>query len=145
MEKHTDEKKALLKAIAIASFLILILCLISIFFAQKASEPPMYTEREAEIIFSTLDGTLLNLSKTERAQAEEFFGISGMKIMEFQRKGNGLDLIISDGRTSYVFHFTLEEKAIIQTTEDNEISLFLTNEAVFLMLNRDKIMELTFE
>ena len=145
MEKHTDEKKALLRAITIVSLLILILCLISMHFAQKASEPPLYTEKEAENIFSTLDCLLFTLDKTEKAQVEEFFCLSGMKIMEFQRKKNGLDLILSDGRTSYIFHFSLEEGIIMHKKEDNEISLFLTDEAVFLMLNRDEIMELVFE
>ena len=145
MSKNTDEKHRLIKAITISALLILLICMFSMAFAQKASEIPEYTEEEAEEIFSTLDGTLLSLDKSQKAKVESFFNISGMKTMEFQRNGAALRIIFSDGRTSYIFMFHPEDGAIICEEKEDTIALILNNDAILLVLNDSDILELPLQ
>lgn len=145
MSKNTDEKHQLIKAIAISTLLILLICIFSMAFAQGASEIPEYTEEEAEEIFSTLDGTLLPLDKSQKAKVESFFNISGMKMVEFQRSGTALRIIFSDGRTSYIFMFHPEDGAIICEEREDIIALVLNNDALLLVLNDSDILELPLQ
>ena len=142
MSKNTDEKHRLIKAIAISTLLILLICMSSMAFAQGASEITEYTEEEIEEIFSTLDGTLLSLDKSQKAKVESFFNISGMKMVEFQRSGTALRIIFSDGRTSYIFMFYPEDGAIICEEKEDVIALVLNNDAILLVLNDSDILEI---
>ncbi len=145
MSKNTDEKHQLIKVIAISALLILLICMSSMAFAQGASEIPEYTEEEIGEIFSTLDGTLLPLDKSQKAQVESFFNISGMKTMEFQRNGAALRIIFSDGRTSYIFMFHPEDGAIICEEREDTIALILNKDAILLVLNDSDILEVPLQ
>lgn len=145
MSKNTDEKHRLIKAITISALLILLICIFSMAFAQEASEIPEYTEEEIEEVFSTLDGTLLPLDKSQKAKVESFFNISGMKTMEFQRNGTALRVIFSDGRTSYIFMFHPEDGAIICEEKEDSIALVLNNDALLLVLNDSDILEVPLQ
>lgn len=145
MSKNTDEKHQLIKAIAISALLILLICMSSMAFAQGASEIPEYTEEEIEEIFSTLDGTLLSLDKSQKAKVESFFDISGMKMVEFQRSGTALRIIFSDGRTSYIFMFHPEDGAIICEEREDTIALILNKDAILLVLNDSNILEVPLQ
>ena len=109
------------------------------------SKEELSTEEEAEEIFSTLDGTLLPLDKSQKAKVESFFNISGMKTMEFQRNGAALRIIFSDGRTSYIFMFHPEDGAIICEEKEDTIALILNNDAILLVLNDSDILEMPLQ
>ena len=145
MSKNTDEKHQLIKAIAISALLILLICMFSMAFAHRASEIQEYTEEEIEEIFSTLDGMLLPLDKSQKAKMESFFNISGMKTMEFQRNGTALRIIFSDGRTSYIFMFHPEDGAIICEEREDTIALILNKDAILLVLNDSDILEVPLQ
>lgn len=145
MSKNTDEKHQLIKVIAISALLILLICMSSMAFAQGASEIPEYTEEEIGEIFSTLDGTLLPLDKSQKAKVESFFNISGMKMVGFQRSGTALRIIFSDGRTSYIFMFHPKDGAIICEEKEDSIALVLNNDALLLVLNDSDILELPLQ
>ena len=145
MIKNTDEKHQLIKSIAISALPILLICMFSMAFAHRASDIPEYTEEETGEIFSTLDGTLLSLDKSQKAQVESFFKISGMKTMEFQRNGAALRIIFSDGRTSYIFMFHPEDGAIICEEKEDTIALILNNDALLLVLNDSDILEIPLQ
>ena len=145
MSKNTDEKHQLIKAIAISASLILLICMFSMAFAHRASEIQEYTEEEIEEIFSTLDGMLLPLDKSQKAKMESFFNISGMKTMEFQRNGTALRIIFSDGRTSYIFMFHPEDGAIICEEREDTIALILNKDAILLVLNDSDILEVPLQ
>lgn len=68
-----EKNRSLIKALILASSLILLLCLISTFFAIKTAEDPEYEENNVKLIMASLDGTIHTLDKKQKAIIETMF------------------------------------------------------------------------
>ena len=137
-----EEQNKLIKALVLVIIIIFILCIASIFFASLISEPPSYNEIELEEIISLLDNTIYTLNKEQKAKVKMFFNLENMKTIEFRRNEIGLDVIISDGRTNYIFPFKKETNKLVFKRNENTIMLFVKDSTPLFYDGYENILEL---
>ena len=137
-----EEQNKLIKALILTVIIIFTLCIVSIFFASLISEPPSYNEIELEEIISILDNSIYTLNKEQKAKVETFFNLENMRTIEFKRNEIGLDVIISDGRTNYIFPFNKESNKLLFKREEDTIMLFVKDSTLLFYDGYENILEL---
>lgn len=137
-----EEQNKLIKALVLVVIIIFILCIASIFFASLISEPPSYNEIELEEIISILDNSIYTLNKEQKAKVKTLFNLENMKTIEFKRKEIGLDVIISDGRTNYIFPFDKESNKLLFKRGEDTIMLFVKDSTPLFYDGYENILEL---
>lgn len=137
-----EEQNKLTKALVLVIIIIFILCIASIFFASLMSGPPSYNETELEEIISLLNNSIYTLNKEQKAKVKMFFDSENMKTIEFKRNETGLDVIISDGRTNYIFPFNKENNKLIFRRDEDTIMLFVKDSTPLFYDGYENILEL---
>ena len=143
MNKDCNEKQSLIRAIVLSLALIVILAISAYLFASEIAEPPEYSEEEAREIITVLDNSIWQIDKKEKAAIEKMFGISDVETMEFQRAGEkSIDMILSDGKTGYVFRFSIINSKIVFSNSNANISLFMIWDTLLFQDSNKEILEI---
>ena len=151
MNKDCNEKQSLIRAIVLSLALIVILAIsaylfaaISAYlFASEIAEPPEYSYDEMREIITALDNSIWQIDKKEKAAIEEMFGISDVERLEFQRSSeNSVDMILSDGKTGYVFKFSVINSKIVFNNSNTSISLFMVEDTLLFQDSNKEILEI---
>lgn len=143
MNKDCNEKQSLIRAIVLSLALIVILAISAYLFASEIAEPPEYSEEEAREIITVLDNSIWQIDKKEKAAIEKMFGISDVETMEFQRAGEkSIDMILSDGKTGYVFRFSIINSKIVFSNSNANISLFMIGDTLLFQDSNKEILEI---
>ena len=143
MNKDCNEKQSLIRAIVLSLALIVILAISAYLFASEIAEPPEYSEEEAREIITVLDNSIWQIDKKEKAAIEKMFGISDVETMEFQRAGEkSIDMILSDGKTGYVFRFSIINSKIVFSNSNANISLFMVEDTLLFQDSNKEILEI---
>lgn len=137
-----EEQNKLIKALILTVIIIFTLCIVSIFFASLISEPPSYNEIELEEIISILDNSIYTLNKEQKAKVKTLFNLENMRTIEFKRNEIGLDVIISDGRTNYIFPFDKESNKLLFKRGEDTIMLFVKDSTLLFYDGYENILEL---
>lgn len=144
MNKDCNEKQSLIRAIVLSLALIVILAISAYLFSSEIAEPPEYSEEEAREILTALDNSIWQIDKKEKAAIEEMFGISDVETMEFQRAGEkSIDMILSDGKTGYVFEFSITNSKIVFNWSNVNISLFMIGDTLLFQDSNMEILEIS--
>lgn len=143
MNKDCNEKQSLIRAIVLFLALIVILAISAYLFAAEIAEPPEYSEEEAREIITALDNSIWQIDKKEKAAIEKMFGISDVETMEFQRTDEkSIDMILSDGKTGYVFRFSIINSKIVFNNSNASISLFMIGDTLLFQDSNKEILEI---
>ena len=143
MNKDCNEKQSLIRAIVLSLALIVILAISAYLFASEIAEPPEYSEEEAREIITALDNSIWQIDKKEKAAIEKMFGISDVETMEFQRTDEkSIDMILSDGKTGYVFRFSIINSKIVFSNSNANISLFMIGATLLFQDSNKEILEI---
>lgn len=143
MNKDCNEKQSLIRAIVLSLALIVILAISAYLFASEFAEPPEYTDEEMREIITVLDNSIWQIDKKEKAAIEEMFGICDVETMEFQRAGEeNIDMILSDGKTGYVFRFSIINSKIVFNNSNTSISLFMVEDTLLFQDSNMEILEI---
>ena len=143
MNKDCNEKQSLIRAIVLSLALIVILAISAYLFASEIAEPPEYSEEEAREIITVLDNSIWQIDKKEKATIEKMFCISDVETMEFQRaREKSIDMILSDGKTGYVFRFSIINSKIIFNNSNTSISLFMIGDTLLFQDSNKEILEI---
>ena len=143
MNKDCNEKQSLIRAIVLSLALIVILAISAYLFASEIAVPPEYSEEEAREIITVLDNSIWQIDKKEKAAIEKMFGISDVETMEFQRAGEkSIDMILSDGKTGYVFRFSIINSKIVFSNSNANISLFMIWDTLLFQDSNKEILEI---
>lgn len=143
MNKDCNEKQSLIRAIVLSLALIVILAISAYLFASEIAEPPEYSEEEAREIITVLDNSIWQIDKKGKAAIEKMFGISDVETMEFQRAGEkSIDMILSDGKTGYVFSFSITNSKIVFNNSNASISLFMVGDTLLFQDSNKEILEI---
>lgn len=143
MNKDCNEKQSLIRAIVLSLALIVILAISAYLFASVIAEPPEYSEEEAREIITALDNSIWQIDKKEKAAIEKMFGISDVETMEFQRTDEkSIDMILSDGKTGYVFRFSIINSKIVFNNSNASISLFMIGDTLLFQDSNKEILEI---
>lgn len=144
MNKDCNEKQSLIRAIALSLALIVILAISAYLFSSEIAEPPEYSEEEMRGIMTALDNSIWQIDKKEKAAIEKMFGISDVETMEFQRAGEkSIDMILSDGKTGYVFEFSITNSKIVFNWSNVNISLFMIGDTLLFQDSNMEILEIS--
>lgn len=144
MNKDCNEKQSLIRAIVLSLALIVILAISAYLFSSEIAEPPEYSEEEAREILTALDNSIWQIDKKEKAAIEKMFGISDVETMEFQRAGEkSIDMILSDGKTGYVFEFSITNSKIVFNWSNVNISLFMIGDTLLFQDSNMEILEIS--
>lgn len=144
MNEECKEKQRLIKALAISITFIVILAISAYIFASEIAEPPKYSYDEMREIITALDNSIWQIDKKEKAAIEEMFGISDVETMEFQRAGEkSIDMILSDGKTGYVFEFSITNSKIVFNWSNVNISLFMIGDTLLFQDSNMEILEIS--
>lgn len=143
MNKDCNEKQSLIRAIVLSLALIVILAISAYLFASEIAEPPEYSEEEAREILTALDNSIWQIDKKEKAAIEKMFGIRDVETMEFQRTDEkSIDMILSDGKTGYVFRFSIINSKIVFNNSNTSISLFMIGDTLLFQDSNKEILEI---
>lgn len=143
MNKDCNEKQSLIRAIVLSLALIVILAISAYLFASEIAEPPEYSEEEAREIITALDNSIWQIDKKEKAAIEKMFGIRDVETMEFQRTDEkSIDMILSDGKTGYVFRFSIINSKIVFNNSNASISLFMIGDTLLFQDSNKEILEI---
>lgn len=143
MNKDCNEKQSLIRAIVLSLALIVILAISAYLFASEIAEPPEYTDEEMRQIITALDNSIWQIDKKEKAAIEKMFGIRDVETMEFQRANEkSIDIIISDGKTGYVFRFSIINSKLIFNNSNTSISLFMIGDTLLFQDSNKEILEI---
>lgn len=143
MNKDCNEKQSLIRAIVLSLALIVILAISAYLFASEIAEPPEYSEEEVREIITALDNSIWQIDKKEKAAIEKMFGISDVETMEFQRTDEkSIDMILSDGKTGYVFRFSIINSKIVFNNSNASISLFMIGDTLLFQDSNKEILEI---
>ena len=143
MNKDCNEKQSLIRAIVLSLALIVILAISAYLFASEIAEPPEYSEEEAREIITALDNSIWQIDKKEKATIEKMFCIRDVETMEFQRaREKSIDMILSDGKTGYVFRFSIINSKIIFNNSNTSISLFMIGDTLLFQDSNKEILEI---
>ena len=143
MNKDCNEKQSLIRAIVLSLALIVILAISAYLFSSEIAEPPEYSEEEAREIITALDISIWQLDKKEKATIEKMFCIRDVETMEFQRAGEkSIDMILSDGKTGYVFRFSIINSKIVFNNSNASISLFMIGDTLLFQDSNKEILEI---
>ena len=143
MNKDCNEKQSLIRAIVLSLALIVILAISAYLFSSEIAEPPKYSYDEMREIITALDNSIWQIDKKEKAAIEEMFGISDVETMEFQRAGEkSIDMILSDGKTGYVFRFSIINSKIMFSNSNANISLFMIGDTLLFQDSNKEILEI---
>lgn len=143
MNKDCNEKQSLIRAIVLSLALIVILAISAYLFASEIAEPPEYSEEEAREIITVLDNSIWQIDKKEKATIEKMFCISDVETMEFQRaREKSIDMILSDGKTGYVFRFATINSKIVFNNSNTSISLFMIGDTLLFQDSNKEILEI---
>ena len=143
MNKDCNEKQSLIRAIVLSLALIVILAISAYLFASEFAEPPEYTDEEMREIITVLDNSIWQIDKKEKAAIEKMFGISDVETMEFQRTDEkSIDMILSDGKTGYVFRFSIINSKIVFNNSNASISLFMIGDTLLFQDSNKEILEI---
>lgn len=144
MNKDCNEKQSLIRAIVLSLALIVILAISAYLFSSEIAEPPEYSEEEMRGIMTALDNSIWQIDKKEKAAIEKMFGISDVETMEFQRAGEkSIDMILSDGKTGYVFEFSITNSKIVFNWSNVNISLFMIGDTLLFQDSNMEILEIS--
>ena len=143
MNKDCNEKQSLIRAIVLSLALIVILAISAYLFSSEIAEPPEYSEEEAREIITALDNSIWQIDKKEKATIEKMFCIRDVETMEFQRAGEkSIDMILSDGKTGYVFRFSITNSKIVFNNSNASISLFMIGDTLLFQDSNKEILEI---
>ena len=143
MNKDCNEKQSLIRAIVLSLALIVILAISAYLFASEIAEPPEYSEEEAREIITALDNSIWQIDKKEKATIEKMFCIRDVETMEFQRaREKSIDMILSDGKTGYVFRFPIINSKIMFSNSNTSISLFMIGDTLLFQDSNKEILEI---
>ena len=143
MNKDCNEKQSLIRAIVLSLALIVILAISAYLFASEIAEPPEYSEEEAREIITVLDNSIWQIDKKEKATIEKMFCISDVETMEFQRaREKSIDMILSDGKTGYIFRFATINSKIVFNNSNTSISLFMIGDTLLFQDSNKEILEI---
>lgn len=143
MNKDCNEKQSLLRAIVLSLALIVILAISAYLFSSEIAEPPEYSEEEAREIITALDNSIWQIDKMEKATIEKMFCIRDVETMEFQRaREKSIDMILSDGKTGYVFRFSITNSKIVFNNSNASISLFMIGDTLLFQDSNKEILEI---
>lgn len=143
MNKDCNEKQRLIRAIVLSITLIVILAISAYLFASEIAEPPEYSEEESREIITALDNSIWQIDKKEKATIEKMFCIRDVETMEFQRAGEkSIDMILSDGKTGYVFRFSITNSKIVFNNSNASISLFMIGDTLLFQDSNKEILEI---
>ena len=143
MNKDCNEKQRLIRAIVLSITLIVILAISAYLFSSEIAEPPEYSEEEAREIITALDNSIWQIDKMEKATIEKMFCIRDVETMEFQRAGEkSIDMILSDGKTGYVFRFSITNSKIVFNNSNASISLFMIGDTLLFQDSNKAILEI---
>ena len=143
MNKDCNEKQSLIRAIVLSLALIVILAISAYLFASEIAEPPEYSEEEAREILTALDNSIWQIDKKEKAAIEKMVGIRDVETMEFQRTDEkSIDMILSDGKTGYVFRFSIINSKIVFNNSNTSISLFMIGDTLLFQDSNKEILEI---
>lgn len=143
MNKDCNEKQSLIRAIVLSLALIVILAISAYLFSSEIAEPPEYSEEEAREIITALDNSIWQIDKKEKATIEKMFCIRDVETMEFQRAGEkSIDMILSDGKTGYVFRFSIINSKIMFSNSNTSISLFMIGDTLLFQDSNKEILEI---
>ena len=143
MNKDCNEKQSLIRAIVLSLALIVILAISAYLFSSEIAEPPKYSYDEMQEIITALDNSIWQIDKKEKAAIEEMFGISDVERLEFQRSSeNSVDMILSDGKTGYVFKFSVINSKIVFNNSNISISLFMVEATLLFQDSNKEILEI---
>ena len=143
MNKDCNEKQSLIRAIVLSLALIVILAISAYLFASEIAEPPEYSEEEAREIITALDNSIWQIDKKEKATIEKMFCIRDVETMEFQRaREKSIDMILSDGKTGYVFRFSIINSKIMFSNSNTSISLFMIGDTLLFQDSNKEILEI---
>lgn len=137
-----EKNRSLIKALIIASSLILLLCLLATFFAIKTAEDPEYGENDVELMMASLDGTIQTLDKKQKAIIETMFSLEKMEKIMFKRSEDKLELILSDERVFYIFPFSYRDKSLSYEKDGKRVKIFLIEETIIIK-SGEQTMEFT--
>lgn len=144
MNKDCNEKQSLIRAIVLSLALIVILAISAYLFSSEIAEPPEYSEEEMRGIITVLDNSIWQIDKKEKAAIEKMFGISDVETMEFQRAGEkSIDMILCDGKTGYVFEFSITNSKIVFNWSNVNISLFMIGDTLLFQDSNMEILEIS--
>lgn len=143
MNKDCNEKQSLIRAIVLSPALIVILAISAYLFASVIAEPPEYSYDEMREIITALDNSIWQIDKKEKAAIEKMFGIRDVETMEFQRTDEkSIDMILSDGKTGYVFRFSIINSKIVFNNSNASISLFMIGDTLLFQDSNKEILEI---
>ena len=143
MNKDCNEKQSLIRAIVLSLALIVILAISAYLFASVIAEPPEYSYDEMREIITALDNSIWQIDKKEKAAIEKMFGIRDVETMEFQRTDEkSIDMIFSDGKTGYVFRFSIINSKIVFNNSNASISLFMIGDTLLFQDSNKEILEI---
>ena len=143
MNKDCNEKQRLIRAIVLSLALIVILAISAYLFSSEIAESPEYSYDEMREIITALDNSIWQIDKKEKAAIEKMFGISDVETMEFQRAGEkSIDMILSDGKTGYVFRFSIINSKIVFSNSNANISLFMIGATLLFQDSNKEILEI---
>ena len=143
MNKDCNEKQSLIRAIVLSLALIVILAISAYLFSSEIAEPPEYSEEEAREIITALDNSIWQIDKKEKATIEKMFCIRDVETMEFQRaREKSIDMILSDGKTGYVFRFSITNSKIVFNNSNASISLFMIGDTLLFQDSNKEILEI---
>ena len=143
MNKDCNEKQSLIRAIVLSLALIVILAISAYLFSSEIAEPPEYSEEEAREIITALDNSIWQIDKKEKATIEKMFCIRDVETMEFQRAGEkSIEMILSDGKTGYVFRFSITNSKIVFNNSNASISLFMIGDTLLFQDSNKEILEI---
>lgn len=143
MNKDCNEKQSLIRAIVLSLALIVILAISAYLFSSEIAEPPEYSEEEAREIITALDNSIWQIDKKEKATIEKMFCIRDVETMEFQRaREKSIDMILSDGKTGYVFRFSIINSKIMFSNSNTSISLFMIGDTLLFQDSNKEILEI---
>ena len=143
MNKDCNEKQSLIRAIVLSLALIVILAISAYLFSSEIAEPPECSEEEAREIITALDNSIWQIDKKEKATIEKMFCIRDVETMEFQRaREKSIDMILSDGKTGYVFRFSIINSKIMFSNSNTSISLFMIGDTLLFQDSNKEILEI---
>ena len=137
-----EEKKNLIKGIAISLAIIIALCFFSILFYINVTGFNDYTENEAETIMIELNNQTYTLSPKDKAKFAEIFNLNEIKTVTFQKNEQILYMMLSDGRSVYSYPFKYNEGKIAFINNDILITLYVSGDSLVIESNTGSIIEL---
>ena len=137
-----EEKKNLIKGIAISLAIIIALCFFSILFYINATGFNDYTENEAETIMIELNNQTYTLSSKDKAKFAEIFNLNEIKTATFQKNEQILYMMLSDGRSVYLYPFKYNDGEIAFINNDILITLYVSGDSLVIESNTGSIIEL---